>query len=298
MDSIDAQAVADARELLGTHLAAVDLAGLVGPLVDVKNDVFRTGGHRLAYLDAVVDLRHLLDEVRFEVALGAMIVWDFRAGERRGEVADNDLLTEARAGLGAETEIPLPDSVLPFWAAHGEEPPSPEVLLTDPHRHFGNRVLSTWFAGQLLDSAIFRSLAALDRAVALLQARAGRPELSGDRKPRRPTFGKGSVNDVADFGLYDAALLAQLHHVIESELFKDLVTLRHGFTHRRRGHFAAGGERLTKYQGGDEGEDVIVRGASLEDHINLAVGSYRLVVVPVVETTAALLSTLDSPDAA
>lgn len=298
MDSIDEQALTDVRKLLGTHLAPVELAVLVGPLVDVNNDVFRTDGHRLAYLDALVDLRHLLDEVRFEVALGSMIVWDFRARQKRGDVADNDLLTEARARLGAETEIPLPDAVLPFLAAHGEEPPSPEVLLTDPHRHFGTRVLSTWFAGQLLDSAIFRSLGALDRAVALLQARAGIPSVSGDERPRRPTFGKGSVEEVAAAELYDADLLDGLDQVIESSLYEDLVSLRHGFTHRRRGHFTAGGERLTKYQARDGGEDVVVRGASLEDHINLAVGGYTLVVAPVVETTAALVSDLDSRDAA
>lgn len=297
MYEMDEHTLADLSQLLGTHLAPIELAGLLGPFADVEGNAFHTDGHRLAYLDALVDLRHLLGEIRFEVAMGAMIVWDFRTRQRRGEVVDNDLLAEAGALLGVQSEIPLPEAALAFLAAHGEGPPSPEVLLTDPHRHFGTRLLSTWFAGQLLDSAMFRCLGALDRAIALLQARAGIPEVSGDDGPWRPTFGKPSIDDVARVGLYGDPLLRQLYDVIDFELFQDLVTLRHGFTHRRRGHFAAGGERLTKYRGRDGTGELVVRGASLEDHINLAVGSYTLVVVPVVETAVMALSGPGSLDA-
>ncbi|MGH9242981.1 MAG: hypothetical protein ACRD29_01420 [Acidimicrobiales bacterium] len=287
----DERAIRESREILESHLAAPNLEGLEGPLLVGGNALDAPSSeHRLAYSDALIDLRHLIDEVRFEVAMACLIIWDFRFKLERGEVAENDPLADARQQLGI-SDVPFPAAVLDFLAVYGDQPPPPDEFFSDPHQHFGTRVLSTWLAGQLLDASMFRSVAVLDRVMTLLWCRAGLPLRTRRGRERLPSFTPATLNDPGIQTFYDHAALQELAAVQAHELFGITRLLRNGFTHGRRGHFETAGERLTSYE--TEAERIVVKGGTPETQINLAVGFFAVLVCPSLEVARQLLS----PDA-
>jgi hypothetical protein len=305
MSVLDQEAVAQSRQLLETHLAAIDLSGLE-PRGTPTPSVEGAAPHATAYEDALVDLRYLLDEIRFSTALASLLIWDFRFKVERGEATENDPFSdlissfEARPGLASDvpdliSKMPMPSPVLTFLAVYGDDAlPSADRLFTHPTEHFGFRTLGPWFGGQLLDSALFRSFGALDRIIALLWCRARRPlHERSDGSPMLPTFGPAAMKELRSCGAYPEAGLAQLEAIQEHELFQASRALRDGFTHRRRGHFEAGGERLTSYE--QDGERIVVQGGSLEGHINLAVGCYAVLLQPAVSATRQLLASSEAP---
>ena len=61
-------------------------------------------------------------------------------------------------------KMPWPAEVIVVAQRYAREPPNAAELFEDPHRQIaGGRILSRWFAAQLIDSALYRGIAACDR---------------------------------------------------------------------------------------------------------------------------------------
>lgn len=101
------------------------------------------------------------------IVAAVLYIADFEG--RRGDATEDVHLAPLR-------KIGIPIEVIATLQAYAAPPSDPITLLHKPDTKLaGDRVLSLWFAGQLLDSALFRSVAVLDRLATLLWCASGRP---------------------------------------------------------------------------------------------------------------------------
>lgn len=170
------------------------------------------------------------------------------------------------------------------------EPPSPPELFSSPYEQIsGNRVLGDWVAAQLLDSALFRSIAACDRLAILLWLRAGRSlgATKGGRL-RHPSFTRGYLDVLAaDYGARSE--WDELRKLSENERFAISKELRDGFTHSRRFASELHGEQVVSYAGGSP-----MRALDAGDHQALALAFYNVILRPAVELVGGLLEAAPS----
>jgi hypothetical protein len=100
---------------------------------------------RLRFCDALIDIARFIEEIRFEIAFGALLIWDWDARLADGDVAKPE---QAHAGM------PIPIEALALITSYMTEPPPPTRLVQDPYQTMsGSRVLSQWLAGQVFDMA-------------------------------------------------------------------------------------------------------------------------------------------------
>jgi hypothetical protein len=235
---------------------------------------------RHRYSDAVRDLVHFIEEIRFEIAFGALLVWDWEA--RRSSDEGSDL-----------PPTPMPVEALALLAGFMAEPPTPVEVFRDPHFEMsGNRVLSLWVAGQMLDSAMYRSIAALDRLAIILWVRAGR-ELSDESYPAFRTQSLGKLNDFYVGDAWDE-LRGLLEHPIWS-LAKDL---RDVYTHRHRYGADLLGTTDVLYDDESEGfPTAIAARLSMDEHLAILRAFYDLVLRPAIRLTGEVVGPPPGEDA-
>ena len=167
------------------------------------------------------------------------------------------------------------------------EPPSPGQLFTDPHAEItGLRILSRWLAAQLLDSAIFRAIAATDRLTVLLQARAGEPfTVTRGGAFRYPTFTPDDLRRLNR--MYETrSEWTNLRALATNPLLVFMRQARHEFTHGHRLPFELHGERFRASVKSVED----VAGIDAQDHVALVLAMYDAILRPAVELTERLLA--------
>lgn len=253
-----------------------------------QEQVVVTRALRELYADSLFDLSRLLEEIRFEVAFATMLTSDFRF---RNPLPD-----------------PNPDSALPAMAlsmeilavlsSYAAAPPSPSLLAKHLHSPMsGGRHLSRWLAGQLLDSAMLRSLSVLDRVTTLLRIRAGLGiHTRSDGSYRLPSFNKHELKALSATYAANSAW-APLKAVCSGELFQFIKRYRDGAVHQRRWPSELHGESTVTYWDPgaprEDGEPVEYQsqGMSASDHIGLNLATWKLVLRPAVEAGGALIST-------
>jgi hypothetical protein len=231
-----------------------------------------------AFVDAQTDLHRLLEEIRFEAAFAYLLIADYRAKRKRGEAP-------------ALEPSPLPAGVLDAEVAavmsrYMREPPSPDEFLRDPYVEFsGHRIVSDWFAGQLLDSALVREVAASDRLATLLWTRAGLPlHVTRRGRERRPTFTPDDLSALN--GAYgDRPEWRELRDLATNPLFAFAKGLRDDFTHARRLVSELHGEEYRSY-----GDEPGVAGVDAGDHLAIVLAIYDAVLRPAVRLTGELLA--------
>ena len=110
----------------------------------------------------MLDLTRLLEEIRFEVALAGLLLLDYTHKLERGAAPKID---KPDLPMGIEAEALLRRLM--------REIPAPDELFRNPYAELsGRRILGRWFAGQLLDSVLYRTVASCDRLAILLWTRA------------------------------------------------------------------------------------------------------------------------------
>jgi hypothetical protein len=290
---IDPHAIADAHETEHQHYALPDFDGFSDLVMDYpENEVERITDadlHR-TYIDALTDLHLLVDEYRFEALLALTLLRDYVLKRDRG-----DAPTVKGSGDEQFDAMPWPAEVAVVAKRYAVEPPNAAELFQRPHQQIaGGRILSRWFAAQMVDSALYRGIAACDRLAILLRCRAGlRVETTrrGDR--RQPSFGRGSLNEL-DAAYQHRAEWSHLRALAENELFDFVKQERNGFTHERRRPSELHGERAIVYRGtGDEPEE-IVPVMDAQTHYALAPAFYNEVLRPAVELTRTIVATSSS----
>jgi hypothetical protein len=276
----DGDIVAATHELYLGTLGPIDFAdgftALISETVDQHGILDDQPPLLRPYVDAYIDLHRLLEEIRFEVALASLLIEDRRVKLERG-----DLTQPAAPPLPA----PMPMEALALLQRYMREPPAPPELFADPYAEIsGSRVLGDWFAAQLLDSALFRSVAACDRLAILLWVRGGRQIATTKRgRERHPAFTPRYLNALArDYG--DQPEWPPLRALADDELFTFTKELRDGFTHSRRLVSELHGERVVAYA-----MEAPMRGVDADEHRALALAFYDVILRPAIGLSGAIL---------
>jgi len=268
----DDQAVAKTAELyLLRHLAPIEFGdGFTTVLTEYAWP--SRGGDRppwfRTYIDAFVDLHRLVDEIRFETGLAFLFIDDAALKPRDQEDDESQPLLPF-----------LHDEVVAVVLRYAREAPSPVTLFRDPQtRLSGGRVLGTWFAGQLLDSALVRGIAACDRLATLLWARASLPI-----PERLPAFRPRYLDRLDP--IYDRHRAWRVLRALErDETWSFAKDLRDRFTHARRDRSELHGEQLGAYF-----DEPVSRGLDGYEHFAVAAAFYDSVLRRAVRLTERLL---------
>ena len=124
---------------------------------------------RFQFAACLSECGDLLDEIRFETALGAAFVWDHleHAAVEPPNAEEDEVAQRLR-------DMPWPAEALALLVGYEADGPAPLRSMRDRHQKVTkSRVVGAWFGAQLLDSALFRQIAVLDRIGTLLWLAAG-----------------------------------------------------------------------------------------------------------------------------
>jgi hypothetical protein len=233
------------------------------------------------YLDALLDIHVLVDEYRFEALLALSLLLDYRRKLDRGEAQP---LTSS--GDPAFDKMPWPAETLAVVRNCAVQPPSPSVLFTNPHRQIaGNRILSRWVAGQMLDSALYRGIAACDRLAIMLHCRSGHPlRRNSKNELQAPSFTRDELKPLGQF-FSSRPSWANVRELAVHPLFKFAKEERNGFTHHRRRPSELHGEKAVVYGSLSGGAEEIVEPIDARSHYAIAAAFYNEVLLPAIEAT-------------
>jgi hypothetical protein len=279
--SIDPAALEDAAAMEREHYSTPSFDGFSDAVFGEANDsrqlIADPDLHR-TYLDALMDLHRLVDEYRFEALLALTILRDYVIKRDRG-----DAPTVKNPGNPVDS-MPWPAEVIVVTQRYAISPPNAARLFEDPHQEIaGGRILSRWFAAQLIDSALYRGIAACDRLAILLRCRAGLPVALTKRNERRqPSFSRGAMKQLepsyAEYGAWPA-----LRDLAGGQLLEFMRQERNGFTHERRRPSELHGERAMVYGSTRDGPQDLVGVMNAQTHYALAPAFYNEVLVPAIE---------------
>jgi hypothetical protein len=240
------------------------------------------------YIDALLDLHHLIDEYRFEALLALAILRDYVIKRDRGEAP---VVT-----LGPETTLtdtlPIPAETVLVMRRYAVEPPNAAELFENPHQQIaGGRMLSRWFGAQLIDSALYRGVAACDRLAILLRCQAGLPVVvtkAGER--RQPAFTPGWMKDLVAH--YEAvADWPALRDLSANPFFEFIRQERNGFTHERRRPSELHGETAIVLGAVDDGPQQTVPAMDPQSHYALAAAFYNEILIPALSLSRSVITT-------
>jgi hypothetical protein len=279
--TFDAKAVELMHRALREQLEAIEIpssfaAPISAQAPDATRGVDPPPSLRI-YIGAYMDLFRLLEEMRFQTALAYLLVLDHGAKINSGEAPP---LTDQPI---------MPAEALALLLRFMREAPSPDELFHDPYATIsGNRVLVDWFAAQLLDSVLFRALAACDRLAILLWTRAEIPLRGKAGHERHPAFRGWWLDQLVDvYG--DCDRWSELRGFVDRADFKLVKEMRDGFTHSRRRPAHLHGEPVLEFASGSDR----VTGLQVDEHLGLAFAAYNEIVRPLVRLTGDVLPTAD-----
>jgi hypothetical protein len=198
---------------------------------------------------------------------------------------------------GVEVSPPAGPTAMPADAlallAPNILPSRPFLIAQDLHSALpGQRHLSRWFAGQLLDSALVREVSALDRLAALLHLTVLPPKRSHQGTWFAPTLTSSGMNGLAPHYQDDPAWGALL------ELVDDEVTVwvrdhvRNAFIHRRRWPSALTSEAVLIYSHMDEAGEYRYDespGLTASQHLAVVRMTWESILTPAIESSAQLV---------
>jgi hypothetical protein len=230
----------------------------------------------IAYAEALTDLHRLTEEIRFEGALAVLLLVDYRVKRDSGEAPPIE-----------DSTFPIPVEAGALLRGYFRDPPSPGEFFREPHvKISGGRILSRWLAAQLLDSALFRAVAATDRLAVLLHACAG---LEFPRRkagePRYPTF---TADDLRKLNAYyeTEPEWRELREIAVNPLLTFVRSARNQFTHARRLPTELHGDRFITYIS----DSPDVAGIDVADHVGLVLAMFDAILRPAVQATGKILA--------
>lgn len=286
----DPEAIADAHESEHEHYVPPDLSRLSDVVMGYPGNEMRLiqdPALKRTYMDALLDLHVLVEEYRFEALLALSMLRDYVIKRDRGEAAVVEEVTDENGRVR-----PWPAEAIVVLRGYARPPPNAATLFDDPHRQIaGGRILSRWFAAQLIDSALYRGIAACDRLAILLRCQAGEPIAVTQKGERRqPAFRR------ADLKLLERsyAAIPQWPTLVEltvNPLYDYIKQQRNGFTHEGRAPAELHGGPPLVYGTQDEGAGEVVAPMDAATHYALAPAFYNVVLRPAVELTATIVAT-------
>jgi hypothetical protein len=260
-------ALKGAQHILAEDMPAIDLVGLTRWLtLQLQRGSNDNHENCKVYADALYDMSRLIDELRFEASLAAVYIIDL--GEK--------ISLKERADGEPSAPFSMPGMALSLLSPKLGDKPLLTQLFSEPSTPLaGHRVLAGWFTAQLIDSALMRSIAALDCITVLLWSAAGR-SFKRDREDNLifPTFSKVAMNSlkreyrskVAWPGLYE---------LTDHSCLQRIRPYNRGFVHRRRMPMQLhGGPELNVTFGGED----VMPTVSVQDQVAMIMDFYREVL--------------------
>jgi hypothetical protein len=286
--ALDSQAVEDACEAEREHFRPPNVDGLSDAAVAYPENARRVISDPLlkrTYLDALMDLHFLVDEYRFEAVLGLALLRDYVIKRDRGDAPALKLTGDARFD-----QMAWPAETVVVMQRYARQPPNPSQIFRDPHQQIaGGRIFSRWFAAQLVDSALYRGIAACDRLAILLRCQAGLPiETTTHGEQRQPSFTPGDMREIGR-EYATTADWAGLYALTSNSLFDFIKQQRNGFTHQRRTPSELHGERAIVYAADDGADEEVAPTMDAQTHYTLAPAFYNEVVLTAIELTRAII---------
>jgi hypothetical protein len=233
------------------------------------------------YVDALLDLHALVDEYRFEALLAAALLSDYRRKLDHGEAEPLKLSGDPRMD-----QMPWPTETVVVMRRYARDPPSPSILFENPHRQIaGGRIFSRWVAGQMIDSALYRGVAACDRLAIMLHCRSGEPLQQNARgELRAPSFRRDDLKPLERyFGSRPA--WADVRELAVHHFLAFVKEERNGFTHHRRRPTELHGEKGIVYGSSSEGPEALVPAMDAGTHYAIAPAFYNELLLPAIEAT-------------
>jgi hypothetical protein len=287
--TFDPEAIAAASELEHEHFPVPNFGGLSDLVMDYPENPLRvipdSELHR-TYFDALNDLHLLVEEYRFSALLAVTLLRDYSLKRERGDAPPTPGAVDARFD-----NMAWPVEVVAVMRGYATEPPNAAELFEDPHQQMsGNRILSRWFAAQLIDSALYRGIAACDRMAILLRCQAGLPvKVTSKGERRQPSFSKSHLKAL-NSSYATTPVWKRLVDLATSPLFEFVRQERNGFTHERRRPSELHGERAIVYGSQGSGPEETVFPLDAASHYALAPAFYNEVLCKALAMTRELIS--------
>lgn len=216
------------------------------------------------FQDSLSEVINLIDEARFLSALS----WAYL----------QDMSEEFKAFVELQPPISTSGLIGALLAPHINHDNPPSILFDNPSSRISrNRLIGTWFAGNLLDSSIIRHLAVIDRVLAIFYVSVGIqiPSFTDSDEPIYPTMNENALAKLKPkISCEDRASLAE---IFESQEFSNLKDFRNRFLHRHRIETQLHGEffyKIAKY------EPQLFRGLPSEEHVAYSFYAHKFVTLP------------------
>lgn len=257
-------ALEGAQRILVEDLPAIDLVGLTRWLtLQLQRGSNDNHENCRVYADALYNMSRLIDELRFEASLAAVYIIDL------GENASANKRSHGKPSAA----FSMPGVALSLLSPRLEDRPLLTQLFSEPATPLaGHRMLAGWFAAQLIDSALMRSIAALDCIAVLLWSAAGRSfKKDSGNNLLLPTFCQFDMKIIDDeYGSNPA--WPSLYQLTEHSSLQLVRPYNRGFAHRRRMPMQLhGGAEPNAIFGGEDAAPTL----SVQDQLAMVVDFYR-----------------------
>ena len=286
---LDPEALADAARKEDEHFRPPSFDGfsdLIFAYSENRQNVIEDETLGRVFLDALLDLHALVDEYRFEALLAAALLSDYDRKLASGEAEPLELSGDPRLD-----QMAWPAETVAVMRRYASDPPSASILFENPHRQIaGSRIFSRWVAGQMIDSALYRGIAACDRLAIMLHCGSG-VALPRNRKGelRSPSFGRDDLKPLGRYFVSRPAW-AQVRELAAHPFLGFVKEERNDFTHHRRRPSELHGERDIVYGSLSDGPEELVRAMDAGTHYAIAAGFYNEVLLPAIEAARLTLA--------
>jgi len=232
--------------------------------------------------DAIVDLSALIDEIRFSGAFAAVLIEDYE----HSVAADGDREESSSADSQELRSLGIPVAALALLTPFFAPVPAPHDLFTEPHMRFaGDRVLSLWFAGQLIDSSLFRIVAAVDRVAIILWVSASLP-IPVSKSTSHPAFRPGYLRRLTPH--YSDHTVSALIQLTDHQLFRLIMSVRNGFAHSKRVLSELHGHYRVAYEAADP-RGIVTQAIDGRTHLAILLACYNEILRPAIDNAAKCL---------
>lgn len=266
----DGFAQSEALKIYLEEMPLIDFSGLTAGVSRTRDA--KPMNH--LYDEALVDFARLLEEYRFEVAVGAA----YAIGLREELHGLKDRQSELPYSLGL---VPKAAALLTPYAAGPRNPMDIFIRPGDQTTYF--RILGGWWAAQLFDSAILRGLSTLDRVAGMLFVHSG----TAFNPERMPVFRSKELAKIKRWRGDEA--WEALRALTQDPIFTLTQNYRDGFVHRQRFASHLHGE-FTRLATGADGSLASSAGIDPDTHLAIALAFYNQILAAAVAHAGKLIS--------
>lgn len=207
----------------------------------------------------------LIEESRFLCALAWTYIIDLQD--------DFENLSDKQAPISLDGEIGL------LLAAHINYEVPPSLLFQDGSIQVSkNRLVGTWFASCLIDSAIIRQFSVIDRLIGILFSVLGIEIKKSGEEYFMPTPNETNLNKIK--ALLSDSDKKEIESLLQTTDFANMKMYRDKFVHRKRVETQLHGTFFFKNQISDT---QLFRGLPPDDQVARAIYLHKFVLIPLIE---------------